>query len=103
MEENSVNKLLEIQTLIINIVKDNQIQITDLKSYLDKDNPKFYKDIILINKSEVLEEIYTKSEYRMKYYFNLNRVENFLSLADSLGKVIDLNNSIKTVLMYFYE
>ena len=47
MEENSVNKLLEIQTLIINIVKDNQIQITDLKSYLDKDNPKFYKDIIL--------------------------------------------------------
>ena len=66
MEDNSVSKLLEIQTNILNIVKDNQIQISDLKSYLDKDNAKLYKDIILINKSDLLEEIYTKSEYRIK-------------------------------------
>ena len=58
MEDNSVSKLLEIQTNILNIVKDNQIQISDLKSYLDKDNAKLYKDIILINKSDLLEEIY---------------------------------------------
>ena len=62
--EDDVNKVLEIQKLILNIVKEQQIQISDLKSYLDKDNSKLYKDIILLNKCELLEEVYTKSEYR---------------------------------------
>jgi hypothetical protein len=65
--DNDVSKLLEIQTIILNIVKEQQIQISELKSYLDKDNGKLYKDIVVINRCEVLEEVYTKSEYRMKY------------------------------------
>lgn len=65
--DNDVSKLLEIQTIILNIVKDQQIQISELKSYLDKENGRLYKDIVMINRCEALEEVYTKSEYRMKY------------------------------------
>ncbi len=109
MDENS--KIIEnVQIKLLTISKDRQIQLSELKSYFDKNNKMFYKDIVLLNMDLITEVFPTKSDYRSryilllhildKYYkfiFNLYRVENILSLTSSIGKILDLNNSIKTV------
>lgn len=92
MDEN-INKQLEIQGKISAIVKERQTQISDLKNFYNSKNKQLYKEVILISENlPLFEEFLSKSEYRL-------RVENLFSLASSLGKVLDLNNSIKTILL----
>jgi len=62
-----LSKQLELQNKIMSLVKDRQVQITEIKLYFDKSNTtKLYKDIIKISK-EIFEEMYNKTEYRQKY------------------------------------
>ena len=61
-----LSKQLELQNKIMSIVKDRQVQLTEIKMYVDKKNEtKLYKDIVKINK-ELFEEMYNKSEYRQQ-------------------------------------
>jgi hypothetical protein len=91
--DDNLNKQIEIQNKISAIVKERQIQITELKSYYNIKNKNLYKDVILLSDNLILfEDLFNKSEYR-------SRVENLYSLAISLGKVLDLNNSIKSIII----
>lgn len=91
--DDNLNKQIEIQNKISNLVRERQAQITDLKNYYDVNKKILYKDIILISPNLVyLEDVLSKSNYRLK-------AENMMSLSLSLGKVIDLNNSVKSVLL----
>ena len=61
-----LSKKQDLQNKIMTIVKDRQVQITEIKLNFDKKNTtKLYKDIIKINK-ELFEEMYNKAEYRQK-------------------------------------
>src|SRR5688572_7836328 len=92
--DESVNKQIENQNKISAMVKERQIQISELKLYFDYKNKKLYKDIICISANlQYFEELFNnKSEFRM-------RVENLLSLGLSMGKILDLNNPIKTIIL----
>ena len=84
---------IEAQEKISRIVKIRQEQISELKLYFDCNNNKFYKDITRLGPNlQKFENLFTKYEYRLK-------CENIISLAISLGKIIDLNNSVKTILL----
>ena len=88
-----LNKQIEMQNKISNIVKNRQEQITELKRYFDVNNKKLYKEIILFgNNLSNFEELFNKGEYRLK-------CENIFSLALSIGRILDLNNSVKTILI----
>src|SRR5688500_18528168 len=88
------SKQFELQNKISSIVKERQTQISELKNFYDRKNKKLYKEMILVasNLSSLEELFNNKLEYRI-------RVENLFSLSLSLGKVLDLNNSIKTILI----
>ena len=91
--DEQLNTQIEMQNKISALVKQRQEQITELKMYYDPTNIKKYKEIALLGRNlSKFDEIFTKGEYRMK-------CENLLSLALSLGKILDLNNSIKTILI----
>lgn len=84
---------IEAQEKISRIVKIRQEQISELKLYYDSNNNKFYKDITRLGKNlQRFENLFTKYEYRLK-------CENIISLSLSLGKIIDLNNSVKIILI----
>jgi hypothetical protein len=94
MEENiNIKTQIEIQNKIQTLVKERQLQLSELKLYFDSSNKKLYKDVILLSDNlKGLEDVLGKAQYRY-------RIENLYSLSLSLGKVLDLNNSIKTVLL----
>ena len=83
----------EAQKKISHIVKTRQDQITELKNFFSPDCTKYYKDIAYLGNNLIyFDNIFSKSEYQFK-------CENILSLSISLGKVLDLNNSVKTLLI----
>jgi hypothetical protein len=84
-----INKQIDVQNKYMSMVRERQSQICDLKKFFDYKNKALYKDMILLNLN-LFEEIFTRHEYR-------SRIENIYSLTLSIGKVLDLNNSIKTV------
>ncbi len=58
--------LEQLQNKIMNLVKERQIQLSEIKLYFDKTNTtKLYKDIVKISK-EIFEQLYSKSEYKQK-------------------------------------
>jgi len=65
MDENS--KIIEnVQIKFITISKDRQVQLSELKSYFDKNNKIFYKDIVLLNMDHISEIFSTKSEFKTR-------------------------------------
>jgi hypothetical protein len=92
MEESQKTRI-EINNKISSLVKERQSQISELKLYFDEKGRSLYKEIILVNDSlHCLEEVLTRPHYRLK-------VENLQSLSISLGKVLDLNHSVKTLIL----
>ena len=88
-----ISEQIEAQEKISRLVKLRQEQISELKLYFDLSNHKFYKDITRFGPNlQKFENLFTKYEYRL-------RCENILSLSLSLGKIIDLNNSVKVILI----
>lgn len=94
MEENlNIKSQVEVQNKLHSLVKERQLQLVELKNLFDYSNKKLYKDVILLaDNLKSLEDVLGKSQYRF-------RVENFYSLNLSLGKILDLNNSVKTILL----
>lgn len=67
--------------------------ISENKLNYDYNNQQFYKGIARLGQNlEKFEKIFTKDEYQLK-------CENIISLTLSIGKIMDLNNSIKTILL----
>ena len=84
---------IELQKKITTTVTKRHEQLNELKKYYDINNKNEYKDSISFGKNLLyFEHLYNKNDYRFK-------CENILSLALSLGRVIDLNNSVKTILI----
>ena len=84
---------IEAQEKISRIVKLRQEQISEIKLFFDKNTLKFYKDIAKIGPNlQKFENIFSKYDYRQ-------RCENIISLSLSLGKIMDLNNSVKVILI----
>ena len=91
--DSELNNQIEMQKKISDIVKIRQEQITELKTFYDINNKKLYKEIILFGNNLLnFEEFISKGEYRLK-------CENIFSLALSIGRILDLNNSVKTILI----
>lgn len=91
--DTELNSQIEMQNNISALVKTRQEQLTELKMYYESKNNKLYKEIVLFGSNlSFFEELFSKDEYRFK-------CENFLSLALSLGTVLELNNSVKTLLI----
>jgi hypothetical protein len=83
----------EIQAKISKIVQKRHQQISEMKTYYDKNNKEPYKNIVQIGPNlNILQTIYSKTDYKQK-------CENIISLTLSIGKIMDLNNSIKTILL----
>ena len=92
MDEEKVGDA-ELQSKIMITVTKRHEQLNEIKKYYSINNTELYKNTINFGKKiSLIEQLYTKSDYRFK-------CENILSLALSLGRVIDLNNSIKTILI----
>ena len=88
-----ISEQIKVQEDIGRLVKYRQEQISELKLYYDNNNSKYYKDIVKFGQNlSKFENVFTKYQLR-------NRCENILSLALSLGKIIDLNNAVKTILI----
>ena len=84
---------IEVQEKISKIVQQRHEQISEIKLYFDWNNQKFFKGIVKFGQNlKKFETILTKNEYKLK-------CENFISLSLSIGKIMDLNNSIKTILL----
>jgi hypothetical protein len=77
-----------------NLIKDRQTQILDLKKYFDRKNCELYKEVINISNNLCLYEemLNNKVEYK-------NRTENIIALGTTIGKILDINNPVKTVLI----
>lgn len=89
--DSELNNQIEMQKKISDIVKIRQEQITELKTFYDINNKKLYKEIILFGNNLLnFEEFISKGEYRLK-------CENIFSLALSIGRILDLSNSVKTL------
>lgn len=83
---------LDIQEKNISILKKRQTQLCDLKTFYNRANTtKRYKDIVLLD-LDLIYKIFHKGEIKFK-------VENILSLSSSIGKVLELNDSIKSILL----
>lgn len=83
----------EIQAKISKIVQKRHQQISEMKTFYDKNNKEPYKNIVQIGPNlNILQTIYSKTDYKQK-------CENIISLTLSIGKIMDLNNSIKTILL----
>ena len=88
--EESIKAQIEINN---KLAKERQSQISELKIFFDEKGKTLYKDVILVNDSlNCLEEVLGKLSYRLQ-------VENLHSLSISLGKVLDLNHSVKTIIL----
>ena len=88
-----ISEQIKVQDKISKLVKIRQEQISELKLYYDANNTKYYKDIVKFgNNLSKFETMLTKYQLRL-------RCENIISLALSLGKIIDLNNAVKTILI----
>ena len=88
-----ISEQIKVQEDIGRLVKYRQEQLSELKLYYDNNNSKYYKDIVNFGQNlSKFENVFTKYQLR-------NRCENILSLALSLGKIIDLNNAVKTILI----
>ena len=84
---------IDVQAKITKIVLKRHEQISEIKLNFDKNNQQFYHGIARLGQNlEQFENIYSKEEYKVK-------CENIISLSLSLGKILDLNNSIKTILL----
>jgi len=84
---------IEAQEKITKIVQKRHEQISEIKLNYDYNNQQFYKGISRLGQNlEKFEHIFTKDEYQLK-------CENIISLTLSIGKIMDLNNSIKTILL----
>ena len=84
---------IETQEKISRLIKIRQEQISEIKLYFDSNNNKFYKDITRLGQNlQKFDNLFSKYEYRQ-------RCENIISISLSLGKIIDLNNSVKIILI----
>ena len=88
-----ISEQINVQDKISRLVKLRQEQISELKLYFDSNNAKYYKDIVKLGPNlSKFESMLTKYQLRVK-------CENIISLGLSLGKTIDLNNAVKTILL----
>ena len=88
-----ISEQIKIQDKISKLVKLRQEQISELKLYYDSNNNKYYKDIVKFGPNlSKFETMLTRYQLRVK-------CENIISLGLSLGKTIDLNNAVKTILL----
>ena len=88
-----ISEQIKVQDKISRLVKLRQEQISELKLYFDSNNAKYYKDIVKLGQNlSKFESMLTKYQLRVK-------CENIISLGLSLGKTIDLNNAVKTILL----
>ena len=84
---------IDPQEKITKIVQKRHEQISEIKLYYDWNNQQFYKGIAYFGQNlDKFEIIFSKEEYKLK-------CENIISLSLSIGKILDLNNSIKTLLL----
>ena len=84
---------MDSQEKITKIVQKRHEQISEIKIHFDYNNQQFYQGKAHLGKNlEKFEKIFTKEEYQLK-------CENIISLSLSIGAIIDLNNSIKTILL----
>ena len=84
---------LDVQEKISKIVQKRHMQISEIKTYYDKKSTQPYKNIVQLGTNlSKFEIIFTKEDYKKK-------CENIVSLTLSIGKIMDLNNSIKTILL----
>ena len=88
-----ISEQIKIQDKISKLVRIRQEQISELKLYYDSNNTKYYKDIVKFGPN------LSKFETMLKKYQLRLRCENMMSLGLSLGKTIDLNNAVKTILL----
>ena len=88
-----ISEQIKIQDKISKLVKIRQEQISELKLYYDSNNTKYYKDIVKFGPN------LSKFETMLKKYQLRLRCENMMWLGLSLGKTIDLNNAVKTILL----
>ena len=83
----------DVQEKISKIVQRRHIELSEIKKYFDINNIQPYKNIARIGQNlKLLEVIYSKEIYKQK-------CENIISITLSIGKIMDLNNSIKTILL----
>ena len=83
----------DIQDKIGKIVQKRHLQISEIKTYYDRNNTQPYKNIVQLGQNlNKLETIFSKEVYKLK-------CENIISITLSIGKIMDLNNSIKTILL----
>ena len=83
----------DVQEKISKIVQRRHIELSEIKKYFDINNIQPYKNIARIGQNlKLLEIIYSKEIYKQK-------CENIISITLSIGKIMDLNNSIKTILL----
>lgn len=83
----------EVQEKITKIVQKRHEQISEIKIYFNWNNKELYKGITPLGENlQKFETIYNKKEYHLK-------CEDIISLTLSIGKIMDLNNSIKTILL----
>lgn len=91
--DDQLNKQIDMQNKITDLVKERQLQLTELKQFFDPKNSKLYKEIVNVsNCLPQFDELFNKYEQRVK-------LENIMSISVSLSKSLDLNNSIKTILI----
>ena len=82
---------LDIQEKHLNIMKERQIQLSELKTYFNKKNQKRYKEIVTLDMN-TFNEIYSKAEMKHK-------IESLLSLIVSIGKSLEMSCSVKAILL----
>lgn len=83
----------DVQEKISKIVQRRHIELSEIKKYFDINNIQPYKNIARVGQNlKLLEIIYSKEIYKQK-------CENIISITLSIGKIMDLNNSIKTILL----
>ena len=83
----------DVQEKISKIVQRRHIELSEIKKYFDINIIQPYKNIARIGQNlKLLEVIYSKEIYKQK-------CENIISITLSIGKIMDLNNSIKTILL----
>ena len=83
----------DVQDKISKLVQKRHLELSEIKKYFDINNIQRYKNIARIGQNlKLLEVIYSKEIYKQK-------CENIISITLSIGKIMDLNNSIKTILL----
>ena len=83
----------DIQEKISKIVQKRHLQISEIKTYYDRNNKQPYKNIVQLGQNlNKFEAIFSRDE-------NKKKCENIISITLSIGKIMDLNNSIKTILI----